>query len=241
MRKSLFFLVLSLQMFNFLVAGIRKVELMESRRTPIKIYGSERIPTMIKFPEKVFRVFLGSPTSWTIRAIDKEVVVRPREKISTGLIVELKNGRSIPIRLIPVIKEKADDIVYIIFPRDFIQIAPLPPRNPSHMTGTFRDKKDTEKNKWEKWGAFKFSYKWKDSKRIKIKTVFDDGISTYIVYRNDSAIGAVYLKSPGAKSSEIEVVNFVVRENVCRIDRRLNYGERFVVVYGKEKVEIKRG
>ena len=239
MRRT-FVLVLLLSLTTSVFSKIRKVEVEEHPGIPVSVYGNERIPTMLKFPEKVFRVFLGSPSGWIVKVIGKEVVVRPRKKMSTGLIVELQSGRTVPIRLIVAERREADDIVYINFLQDLIQMDFAPRVEKKEQVNSHPEKKHPQEENWAGIGEYNFSYRWKNSKRIKIKAVFDDGVSTYIVYHRYSAIGAIYLKNPTFRGHGREMVNFVVRENVCRIDRRLNHGERFVVAYGKEKVEIKR-
>lgn len=239
MRRT-FVLFLLLFLANLVFPRVRKVELEEHLGTPVKIYGSEKNPTLIKFPEKVFRVFLGSPSSWIVKVIDREVVVRPRKKISTGLIVELQSGRTIPIRLVMAEKGEADYIVYIDFLQDLIQMDFAPRIKKNEEVNYQPEKTQLQMQNWAEVGEYNYSYRWKNSKRIKIKAVFDDGVSTYIVYHRNSAVGAIYLKNPGLRGNRREVINFVIRENVCRIDRRLGNGERFVVVFGKEKVEIKR-
>jgi len=225
---------------SFAYSGIRHVNFDPSLGSSIEVKGNSRIATLLRFPSRIFRVFLGSPSSWSIKVVDKELVIRPRSMESTGLIVELETGEVIPIRAHPTnLKNKTDDVIYVDINKDFIQKLPglktkvNPPKAKEEKLWVKRRKKAKRID----FSDCDFSYKWKNSKRLKIKAVFDDGVYTYIVYFKDSAVGAVYINSENNKK---EIVNFVLSGNVCKVGRRLRNGERFVVVYGKETVKIKR-
>ncbi len=225
-----------------LLAGIRNVQFSSTDTKPIIVRTSSRIPTIIRFQDDIYRVYLGAPSSWIVKVVGKNLVIRPKENNPTGITVELASGQIIPFRTKIVSRSSlADDIVNVSLQEGVIVQQEVIRKRKEEKEKEKEEEKKAEmpppaKTFADDVASYNFSYNWKSSKRLRIKAVFDDGISTYIVYRKGSAAGAVYLKA-GRKR---EVVNFVIQRNVCRVDRTLRKGEQLLVVYGKDKVKIKR-
>ena len=228
----------------FASAGIRNIQFSETTKDPIVLHCAQRIPTLVRFPSRIYRVYLGAPSSWIVKVINTDLVLRPKENIETGIVVELLDRTTIPLRAVVVQrKQNADDLVLVSLSKGvIIQQPPVESLKPENEAKKTEEESQQPQNSSadrsfvEKIGDYNFSYKWKNSKRVKIKAVFDDGLSTYIVYSKGSAVGAIYLKNGRKK----EVVNFVIKDNVSRVDRTLLEGESFIVSYGKDRVEIKR-
>jgi len=221
-----------------LLAGIRNVQFSPTDTKAITIRTNSRIPTLIRFEDDIYRVYLGAPSSWIVKVVGKNLVIRPKENNPTGITVELASGQIIPFRTIITSRSSlADDIINVSLQGGVIvQEEVIRKRTEMEEKKEKAETPPAAKTFADDVASYNFSYNWKSHKRLKIKAVFDDGISTYIVYRKGSAAGAVYLKVGRHK----EVVNFVIQRNVCRVDRTLREGEEFLVVYGKDKVKIKR-
>lgn len=226
-RKILFFLTSFLLLFN----ANRVIRMKIAHGKTPEIFCREGYSTMIILPETVKRVFIGAISSWAVVVREDKVVLRPIEKVDTNLIVELSSGKALSFRLKVIIeKERADDVIKVLL-KEQPEIHEIVPPAPSH-------KKDKLQQLIQE---FNFRYIFKNSERISIKNVMDDGKFTYVVFHPGSKIGVVYLCKGGfLKRKKKEVINFSFAGNVMKIDRILKKGEFFEITYSKEKAVIRR-
>ncbi len=232
MKRSLAILLTAVFL---LYSGTRKIRIGEEMRETPVVFCAERVSTMIVLPAEVKRVYVGAITSWAIVARDNKVVVRPVDSVPTNLLVEMSDGKVVAFRL-KVVKEKAkaDDVIVV-------------QSSASPMVYEVAERKPEKKEEPQSvpnltlLSGFNFNYRFRSSPRISIKNVLDDGKFTYIVFNPGSKIGVVYLCRSGfLKLKRCEVINFTYSKGVMKIDRLLDKGERFEIVFDKEKAVVRR-
>ncbi len=232
MKRSLAIL---LSAVFLLYSGTRKIRIGEEMRETPVVFCAERVSTMIVLPAEVKRVYVGAITSWAIVARDNKVVVRPVDSVPTNLLVEMNDGRVAAFRL-KVVKEKAkaDDVVVVQSsksPMVYEVAAPQPPKK----------KQPEPAQELTFLSGFNFNYRFRSTTHISIKNVLDDGKFTYIVFNPGSKIGVVYLCRSGfLKLKRCEVINFTYSKGIMKIDRVLDRGERFEIVFDREKAVVRR-